>query len=59
MAEQPRHPDIGDAPDTDPGAPAAARPRRKAVLVVAVVVLVLALMIALHVAGVVGASTNG
>jgi uncharacterized protein involved in exopolysaccharide biosynthesis len=52
MAEQPRHPDISDAP-------AAVRPRRKVVLVIAVVVLALALMIALHVTGVVGANTNG
>ncbi|MDQ2813283.1 MAG: hypothetical protein M3Z75_15775 [Actinomycetota bacterium] len=59
MAEQPRHPDISDAPGTGSGGPAAARPRRRAVLVIAVVVLALALMIALHVTGVVGASTNG
>lgn len=59
MAEQPRHPDISDAPGTDSGAPPGARPRRKVVLVIAVVVLALALMIALHVTGVVGANTNG
>ena len=59
MAEQPRHPDISDAPPAGPGGPATAWPRRRTVLVIAVVVLVLALMIALHVTGVVGAGTNG
>jgi t-SNARE complex subunit (syntaxin) len=60
MADQPRHPDIGD--DTSAraaGWPDTARPRRKIVLVIVIVAIALVLMIVLHVTGVVGANTNG
>jgi hypothetical protein len=60
MADQPRHPDIGD--DTSAGAagvPGTARPRWRVLLVIAIVIVALVLMVVLHVTGVVGANTNG
>jgi hypothetical protein len=60
MADQPRHPDIGDDTSTRAsGLPGTARPRRKTVLVIAIAAIALVLMIFLHVTGVVGANTNG
>ena len=60
MADQPRHPDIGE--DTGTGAQSrlkAGGSRRNAVLGVIIVIALLVLMIVLHVTGVVGAGTNG
>ena len=60
MADQPRHPDIGDDPGAGAaGVPGTARARWKVPLVIAIVIVALTLMIVLHVTGVVGANTNG
>jgi hypothetical protein len=60
MADQPRHPDIGDDTSTrTSGLPGTARPRRKIVLMIVIAAIALVLMIVLHVTGVVGANTNG
>ncbi len=60
MADQPRHPDVGQ--DTGTGTQSrltASRPRWKILLGIVIVIALLALMIALHAAGVVGKGTMG